>query len=686
MLPTLDHVSPVPGGTHPGRDDQSSPRNGSSSSFYPKELDSDLLGDLRLDNVHIGDVCRSPQLTARMQTFGLRDYFDKQGARRFKNLSLTFAAKQNPSCSSSFGSRFETKSKSVNEKNALSARAYRAATEALERDKISQHQEKATKYQDLAHADRFRAEDVKKRQHEMLFFEIDKYEQHVPRHVALDQLLPLEQSKEEEKEEQRKDEKMTASLLDPKSERQRKEQKWLLSYHEIQDVLTCIYAWTSSVRNNWNPLGIDRPTFCRFILDCGLVDQKRVPYFWAVSLFDKHAKPMRAWVISESDKMAGLPASAIAPFWPMVNKWNLVGVLDQILKKHFDADTKERFLQNLKQVVRRKGLVLGLGRNGSKGGGAYRSSITSNSLEVPRNSNKRDSGTFSLPVAQASRAGSGLQVPEEPKPGGELKDTIVRRDKLVSFDLVEPEVLKLASQFKQLFAQLQSFYSDENRHTTFTHLLQFCHDFQIVPRITSTYALQLAYKAAECLEYVKVTERKKREVAELDLDVDQSPRKSRPGAKSSRPMSPGGGRPMSPTSSGKPQSPDQNLRKTGRPVIGSSRMKRAATQQKISGSSSVESPQVASQQSATDRFASHHSIDSMEVLELDDSPAGSNANSMPEPATGQPPVSGLPKVPSKKIGTRNCERSWSRASFFERKNKSWRRARDWSCSTSPSEP
>jgi hypothetical protein len=474
--------------------------SGLQSPWSPPGIDGNLLSARHECGTTLGDLSRSPQLSARLREFHLRDYFDQQGIRRFRNLSLSFAAKQNPQITSTFGSTSENKEKAVAKSNALSARAYRLATEVLDRDKQREASENKNNYDGLGASERFRNTDVRQRQHEMLFLEVPSWRQYLPPGIALESLMPLEISKDEEREERRKDEKMNASLgVDTDVKLHKGAEQWLLTHAEIQDVLQSLSTWTTATRTAANSVGVDRGTYCRYILDCGLVDQVRVPYFWAVSLFDCHAKPCRYWHNSEGNDAYQMPAGSVAHFVPMVNKWNFLLILDTLLRQHFDDTTKQKFISSLHQVVLQKSPMLKSALAGKQLKGAQ------DDHEAPGLQNVRGSLAMLQPIPQ----GQTMVQNARPAEGSDLKDTITRRDRLVSAMLIEPEVIKLSEQYKEIFVRLHSCYCDHKQHVSFANFLQFCHDFRFVPRIASTYALQLAYASAECIEINEIREKKK---------------------------------------------------------------------------------------------------------------------------------------------------------------------------------
>ncbi|CAK0800079.1 unnamed protein product, partial [Prorocentrum cordatum] len=65
-----------------------------------------------------------------------------------------------------------------------------------------------------------------------------------------------------------------------------REPPWMFSRDEVCLLLQVAELWSRATRGPRGSRGMDRPTFCRMLLDLGLVDQERVPFFWAAALFD----------------------------------------------------------------------------------------------------------------------------------------------------------------------------------------------------------------------------------------------------------------------------------------------------------------------------------------------------------------------------------------------------------------
>ncbi|CAK9001344.1 Uncharacterized protein SCF082_LOCUS6884 [Durusdinium trenchii] len=75
---------------------------------------------------------------------------------------------------------------------------------------------------------------------------------------------------------------------------------WRFRRNEVLVLVQVLKSWTlASWPKGGAEMGMDRASFCRFILDVGLADQRKVPFFWAVHLFDSCAKWMRYCAVDD---------------------------------------------------------------------------------------------------------------------------------------------------------------------------------------------------------------------------------------------------------------------------------------------------------------------------------------------------------------------------------------------------
>jgi len=196
------------------------------------------------------------------------------------------------------------------------------------------------------------------------------------------------------------------------------------------------------------------------LLDLDLVGEK-VPYFWAVALFDSMAQPMRLCPPTAHH-------AATAPVVSVVNRFRLISVMDVIIRQHFEAMNREDFLQRVKQYAKKLKVYCDA---------------------VP--GSKRDS----VEGPTAKQAESNQKSPPKGKAENGLANAT--RDRLISAMLIEPEVLHLVFCFQHPIQSLFDCYAPKG-YMQFTDFWQFCVDFQLAPRFVTEQQLKKAYEAAEC--------------------------------------------------------------------------------------------------------------------------------------------------------------------------------------------
>merc|ERR1711871_800742 len=128
---------------------------------------------------------------------------------------------------------------------------------------------------------------------------------------------------------------------------------WMFTREEVLILVQIVGLWSRALRPGLPPCVIDRTTFCRLILDLGLVDQERVPFFWAVSLFDEKAKTLRCCPVEAC-------STSTSPIVGTINTWMLVCILDVIIRRLFNArptgpvkkEIRTQFLLGLFDIAR----------------------------------------------------------------------------------------------------------------------------------------------------------------------------------------------------------------------------------------------------------------------------------------------------------------------------------------------
>ena len=284
------------------------------------------------------DIIRNHRLKSQLSQLRLSDFFDCHGGPHFKRLSISFAAKQNAQVGSTFGStsnlheyaelsdlqslsahssdekeRAESlqslqgqskSSKALLEDSELSglselsdlgsSKAFLAASEARARDLLITQQKAELLLLQVRDEERLRTAEVDERRLGLLFSEIPNFESLLPRSVEVKSLVPVDLLEEQEQAEKQSIERQNGFLADNHFI-EGSQMCWLFTHQEVLVLSRCLSRWCVSTRGPSFAMGMgmDRPTFCRMILEVELVDQVMVPYFWAVSLFDSLAQPCR---------------------------------------------------------------------------------------------------------------------------------------------------------------------------------------------------------------------------------------------------------------------------------------------------------------------------------------------------------------------------------------------------------
>lgn len=490
------------------------------------------------------DIARNPELHEQFKAYSLRDYFDQDGRRKFQNLSLTYAARHQKNLKLQFGSTSDAHLRPAHLEHAsFSARAYHLATEAIARDKELIAARGISEQESLTAEDKVRQEDVRNRQTEFLFLEVPEPHKYLPPGVTLDQILPPDLSPEEEQKQKWKDERLNSSLdqlLESSTTVGGVRNDWLLSMQEIAELMKWIQLWNSAARGHNIPQGMCRPTFCQFLFDAGLVGTKEVPYHWAVSLFDAHANPSRCCPQESSQY-------STAPFTKSVNRWNLVGVIDRIMRQYCDIYTKKEFFKKVIGRLRDKipsqychpreiKKVTGTAQTNARGSIIVsRRSITMEEEDGDDGASKVSEKRKSV-VSAASAASSQpwLKPPERPLSSVDTGREHLKRDRLVSSMIKEPDVLHLMKKYKPMFKSLFDCYAKDGK-MAFPEFLQFAVNFRFMPRVASTYVLQYMYDSVVCTEEREVIEyrkqkKEKEKRASMPRDL-KSPRSARKGDK-----------------------------------------------------------------------------------------------------------------------------------------------------------
>lgn len=482
--------------------------------------------------LHVGDLRRNKPLITALQKVQLRDYFDERGLPRLQRLGFSFAAKQHDETKDSFGSRVETSHSKALRVKKFSAREAHLASKALEKE--ASHRRAALgeifgTVEARARARRLGSEDVSRRQLNMLFQEVPDFDRYLSPEVDTDELLPTGFSKEDELKERRVAERMVANFSDPVWHEGGR-MGWLYNRDEVKYIASLVGLWTRAARGTFCALGMDRSTFCRLVLDCGLIDQAKAPLFWAVSLFDNMAQPVRCC----PPEATWAPTAAVAL---VVNRWGVISLLDTIIRQHFDLSTKATFVTGLTAAAKKKfareffelserqfrtnladeglGGIRFLGSAGlddSDGLGAVAGAAAA-SVAAAKPAFAASSAVHSK-AGEHGEAASLLDLDsddaEQDVHGevrvfvGHTEDSQAARDAQQRFCsaanmLVEPEVLQMVVRHWRLFEKIHACYADEAGHVHLQDMLQFCFDFDLMPTIVPRHVLTSTYESAVCV-------------------------------------------------------------------------------------------------------------------------------------------------------------------------------------------
>ncbi|CAJ1339766.1 unnamed protein product [Effrenium voratum] len=429
------------------------------------------------------DVAGNQRLRGQLAQMRLSDFFNVYGGPHFKRLSISFAAKQNSQVGFTFGStsdlhasvadsdmhadRAKGEKKDKQSEKSLDSdsleddkgmvggsKAFLAASEARAKDLILTREKAEKLLLEVKEEERLRTADVDHRRLSLLFAEIPDFEEALPKMVSAKSLIPLDMVDEQETAEKQSIERQNGFLLD-KNFIEGSQMSWNFIQAEVLVIAKCAQRWCLSTRSNLT-MGIDRPTFCRLLFDLELVDQQRVPYYWAVCLFDSLAQPTRLCPPHAHH-------AATAPIHLVVNRFRLISLLDAIVRQHCDVSSRGEVLERMKQ--------------GAKKLKAY---------QEKEGKPEKEGSAPSAPNAHDAEAKGRIKA----------RDAAIR-ERLISAMLIEPEVLDMVFVHRGVFQAFFERYAPSG-HMQYTELWQFCADFHLVPQLVSEQQLRKAYNAAEC--------------------------------------------------------------------------------------------------------------------------------------------------------------------------------------------
>eukprot|EP00439_Symbiodinium_sp_Y106_P066256 s1206_g10.t1 len=305
-----------------------------ASAVLPPHLSFLRTQQKQAEDVSAHDFFQRQDLHQKMSSLALSDHFDNFGKCRFQRLGLAFAAKQfTPKPVAPAPHRSLTESL-TDETKKPSAKAFILSQEALAADfeRWSQHTRGIS--DSIKEADRHKDADVKKRQSDILFAELPYYLEFLPESVPLES---LEAEMDREKSSK------------PGFPRRWPSQSRKFRRTESQALIEIFRAWSfASWPLGGAELGMDRATFSRFVLDVGLVDQRKVPLYWSLSLFDCLSHTTR--VCAKDD-----PIPMSAPLLPMVKWWDMLAIVEVLTCQHFRTSTtalRVKFIENVAEISR----------------------------------------------------------------------------------------------------------------------------------------------------------------------------------------------------------------------------------------------------------------------------------------------------------------------------------------------
>jgi len=430
------------------------------------------------------DFFQKDVLQEKMKALSLSDHFDSFGKARFHHLGLAFAAKQLlPQHMAKYSSKSE---KPVTpRKGDKSAKAFIMSQEALAEDQKKWTEYTKTILDAIQETDRHKDEAVKERQVAILFAELPTFLPLLPSSVSSSS-LELELNREE-------DSQLRWLCLRQNSLLRQPQNSWRFRRNEVLMLLQVMKAWTlSSWPKGGAEMGMDRSTFCRFVLDVGLVDQYKVPYFWAVHLFDLCSKTFHFCAVDD-----GMASSA--PLLTMVSWWDLFPIVDHLAQQHFktgQSNLRVKFIEHLAEIGRLRLPSFAL----------KAVNISKENLELMHQGVGIDDEQMTITtedetgkrIVTKSRSLRALNEKGSNKVQlGILEEAAKQRMKSL---LVEPEVLQLLWQHEEIFKGLNAAYADDRGHMSFAAVVQLCSDFSLAPKLISLHALRKIYESLEALD------------------------------------------------------------------------------------------------------------------------------------------------------------------------------------------
>lgn len=481
-----------------------------------------------LDKIRIMDLQANATMKSQVNTLKLNEFFDDNGAMHFRRLGLSFAAKHHRK----EGPRLEEHEEQQDfgssatvpaaEEDGVTAKAKAFFLSTLMKEKDTDRCNARLKdlYDSVPADERIREMDVSQRQVEIVFSEVPNCDKYFPLGVDQKHLLPPDRGWEASMREVRLAER-AAHLLHEKNNYV-ESMGWMFTRSEVLILVEIAGLWSRAMRPSLPSCVMDRSTYCRLILDLGLVDQDRVPYYWAVALFDSRAKYMRACAV---ENMSTSSAQGV----PTINIWLLVCIIDFLVRKLWDLpvtgkvkeDIKKEFLLSLFDVARYRLPESVIKDSELVPEEVSKSIIQGRELRIGNEDDDASSGGSEIEDVTGSDAPAGsprsLGQKSRPSKDKPLIGIDFMSSPLLHGMLVEPEVLHLVAQYEPVFETLFSNYLDSETekvtstdrgtdgsnaygHMGYPQFLQFCIDFNMTPQLASSHFLKHAYDMSQCLQ------------------------------------------------------------------------------------------------------------------------------------------------------------------------------------------
>lgn len=470
------------------------------------------------------------QLTKRginnhFRSLGLKDYFDEFGQRRFENLSMTVAASTVPEVRNSFGSQADY-SLRAQDKQKYSARAYRMSTAVVERDRLLHRQANTTQYKRLTDEDKNNRAHVKQRQLSLMFAignPQDEQDIDLPRFLPaccgqppFDDMCLDCGLRRKERDDRKQNEKLNMLFSDtnPHNISLVKNQGWLLSFSDIQLVLAKVTGWMNAAGLLANS-GIDRSTFCQMLVELDMIDREKLPYVWAIQVFDLRAKPMKLCA-ADPDYVDQTQEGRVATV-SFISKWDFMAVMNILIQHRFLENHRDVFMSRFKHVA--DFLEKGWRQSEFEAKDAARAAQLR--IEAERDQKKkRDMVQKKIDMVQqisgresAASNGRGSATPQS-YPGSPFpiaESQTWKHDRNILGMIKEPEVMQILEQFRFLFCAIFDSYASDvqegRKHMSCEDVLAFCYDFKLVPRLASRHEVNRLYSLAMCIEELTVMRR-----------------------------------------------------------------------------------------------------------------------------------------------------------------------------------